>query len=356
MAAVPHSSIEIPIDFFEATKPNDNYLPGKSGDNLSYSIMLAQDIFNLNAKRCGYQAKVNVHAFSNDDTIDLFTRVKKASATIQPWLIIGPRQSDNYLVISKAAPEVPSLSPMASNEKVFQLPSTHLTLGIRNSLQAKVLAKEANKHTPGGSYVTISRTSCTYCSDFSTSFDIQAKEAGLKKLSHFEVSSNTPEIIQIARQIRALKPTFILLPNTWDSVSFLIKGLAIQKLDVTYLGGDSWGDQAFGSLAGGNIPNNLRALMVRPYPSADLQMKGIRSCNKIVACRNDPPTHSAGAAYLRTFENLAKFVCQTKPKNFLEFKINFEKLGKKHLNIGKTVSVIEVQGTKYKHLYEAALD
>ena len=337
--------IQVPVSFFEPIKKGGSYLPKKSIDELLYSIRTAEKLFNIKAGACGYQTKITPQMFKNDDYDELIELGRSINSPQSAWFIIGPRQSEQYLAISEATKEIPSISPLASIQKVFLLEPTHLTMAVRNQDLAKQLATEvAAQKGSKKTYISIVQKGCIFCREFKEGFKEAARPKGIRELTEFLVDSETPDLASILPQIESADPGYILLPNRWEVVFQIIQQLNKLRVHPILLGGDGWGDAVFGALPfltsmGRKLDPGVRAILVRAYPDASTQLKKVTSCKLIDECREKPPTHSAGIAYLRIMEKLAELVCKYQPKDYPSFQRIYNLHAKHVLPRGNAITV-----------------
>lgn len=174
--------------------------------------------------------------------------VQAANAAIQwnPDFIIGPRSSDNFLLLQYVIPNsLLVLSPLASALSVKDLPNNFYSLAMSDSFEAKAILAFLNaKYTKQGLFI-ITEADCKSCSDISDSlinqYSIQNNKSLIVKNTYISDEAST---IEIRKLMNGYQPgDVIVIPSSSYSAGILIPRIInyLKQPNLIFIGGDSWG-------------------------------------------------------------------------------------------------------------------
>jgi hypothetical protein len=274
-------------------------------------------------------------------------------------MIVGPRRSDHYILVSKGAAATPSVSLMAGASEIEKLGALHLSVYASNPVLAGALAeltRSENKQKEAATYLTVVSEDCLYCRDFSQLFDIAAKLRGLKKLSEVPVISETPDTAPVVAAALQFKPSYVVLPN-YSKVSTQIMAAIQDKLPATiFLGGDGWGDGQFGFVDRNPSLSTAKGFTVRGFPPVDQGLQKFpigRLALKESETGGFAPKSGPGMAILRILQGATDLLCQQRPKSAEAFSKAFEKTGKKYFSAPWGVSIYQLSDARITYLRKA---
>lgn len=313
------SAIVVPVSFVEALAPKDTTSSERFRAEYQNAVTIALEYNKADLSRCGYQIAPQYTFFDASDELQAFERARAATSEGK-WLIIGPRRSQQYLVLAKGAADTPTVSTMASSSEVFALEAIHSTMAPSNAQMAKVSAKVAR--AKASTYFSIVNSDCVSCRDFSKQFDSSALKVGLKKLGEKEVTGDDPELGDLLLQLQKLKPQVILLPNYSKPSSQVMLKLKTLTPAPIFIGADGWGDSRFGFVGTGTAPDQAMGFTVRGFPPIDEGLKTFSVGNRILKKKSsipDFPGSGSAQSLIKIVSDLTGFLCGTKPKTKATF-------------------------------------
>lgn len=336
---------EVKISFLEALAPKDTTSSERFQKEYDFAVQTGIDLTKKELAKCGYQIIEEKEFYDASDTLQALEKAKTAREN-GAWMIIGPRRSNHYLLTAKGADSTPSVSTMASATEVFELSSSHLTLGKSNSAMADALAKETkllnkNKLT----YLTIVSEDCVTCRDFAASFDAVAKNIGLNKLGEIKITGEQPDLSAIQLQFMNLSPHIVLLPNYSKVTSYLIGAIQTWEASTFFVGGDGWGDNKFGFVHESPQSKKANGITVKGFPPADQGLKYFVLGKKIL---KDPtrasafPASGTAQALLKSIEGTRDLLCKERPKTKEEFATVFAIHGRNYFKNPWGVSIFKL--------------
>lgn len=322
-------NIRVPVAFVEALSPKDTTSSERFRNEYQNAVSLGLEYTKSKLSRCGYTIEPQFHFFDASDEVQAFERAKEAHSKGK-WLIIGPRRSQQFLVLSKGAESTPSVSTMASSTEVFALAPLHLTMAPSNESMAKVavvssLTKIKSKPQ---TFFSIVNSDCVSCRDFAKHFEAFASKKGLRHLGTREVTGDDPEIGILLEELSKLKPSIILLPNYSKPSAQLMNKLKTLKPQPLYVGGDGWGDSNFGFVEVGNTPDQAQGITVRGFPPSENGLKTFKVGKMIVSNKakiSGFPNSGAAQSLIKIVSDLSEMLCATNPKTKEQFATTFAK-------------------------------
>ena len=139
------ASTAVKIVFMEALAPKDTTSSERFQKEYEYAIQTAKDLTKSKIEKCGYAIADEKSFYDASDTLQALEKAKKAQNE-GAWLVVGPRRSNHYLLVSKGADQTATVSIMASAKEIYELDSHNLTLVQPNAALAKFLAEQAKAH------------------------------------------------------------------------------------------------------------------------------------------------------------------------------------------------------------------
>ena len=279
-------------------------------------------------ENCGYEIETKTLFYDSSDPLQAKESAEKANQE-RAWLIVGPARSNHYLLSVKGAPNVPSISPLASAEEISTLGNLHISLSPTNSQMAVAAAIEAAQRVKqlgaNLTFASIISEDCMACVDFSKQFNLAAKKMKLRNLREFFVSGRSPNLAEIKKSLKDISPSFVLIPNYSKTSAHILSALGDLDNGTFYVGGDGWGDSTFGFIQNGSGLDSATGFTVRGYPPTPKgiqQFKFGRDVLKSVQNKTNlhMPTSSSALAQLRILEGTMNLLCKFRPKDKDGFK------------------------------------
>lgn len=344
--AAPYPTpIPVTIEFIEALSPKDTTSSVRFQHEYETAISTAKTLVAKRLASCGYKLESHADFFDASDSLQALEKAKTAESK-SAWLLAGPRRSNQYVLMTKGAPGIPSVSTMASSDEVAQLGPLHLSVVANNKQMAEVGALQAKKHTNKKEpvYVSVVSRDCVTCVDFAAHFDKAATSLIMKKLREIQVAGEAPATAEVEMAIKELKPDFVLVPN-FSKTSALIMA-AIHKIDPKpfFVGGDGWGDSKFGFVEDAKDIESVRGITVRGFPTPDKALKKLRLGLNFKNSALEAPSSGPTVALLKIVEGTADLLCKNRPTSREEFIRSFEKSGKTYFKPTWGVSVYALKG------------
>lgn len=348
---------KVQIFHVEALSSKDTDYSTRFKNDYEKTIKTTEALSKRELEKCGYELSSKTIFYDSSDPL----QAKEGAEVAQnggAWLIVGPARSNHYLLAAKGAPITPSVSPLASSEKVFVLGGQHKSLSPSNSQMAKAAAEEAMERIKGNgrskTYSVIVSGECLSCKDFSQQFDEFAKAIGLQKLSEYKVIGKTPELDSIRTSVEKQKPAFILLPNYSKLTAHVLSKLGDVSSRPFFVGGDGWGDSNFGFVQNSIGIDKAIGFTVRGYPPT---ANGIDQFHfgRITKRQNSKngdiylPSSSSALAQLRIIEATMRVLCKYRPKSRGEFKKYFIGKGARFFDSPWGVSVYDLSKGSLKY-------
>lgn len=332
------------VDFLEALAPRDTTSSEHFRKAYESAIQLGVELSEKRLSMCGYKIEPKLHFYDAGDPIQA-TEKSALAEKDGAWLIVGPRRSNHYLLVSKGAPETPSVSVMAGATEVDALAPLHLSAYVNNRKLAQGAAKLALKEIRGAkTFFTVVSEDCVSCRDFSTQFDSAAARNGLKKLGEARIAGETPAMEKVVSEVARLKPSVVLVPN-YSKVSTLILGEIHKVLpNALFVGGDGWGDGQFGFVEQSAGVSRVRGVTVRGFPPAELGLKTFSFGREALKRNASGVAGGPGMAVLRIMQSLQDTLCEFRPSTKVHFRKAFEKSGGKRFSSFWGVNAFRLEG------------
>lgn len=333
LSAAASAPVDVRLHFFEALAPRDTTSSQRFQKEYDEAIRTATSLVSQRLLSCGYRLQEQTNFYNATDGLEAFERAK-ASAEQGAWMFVGPRRSNHFVLLTKGAPNVPSISTMASSQEVSDLGRRHLSMAPFNDDMASVAAKEARREAglkEKVTYVSIVSEDCIACVDFAQHFDTAAKRLRFVKQHEFKVNGDAPDLTQIVATTAHLKPTFVLLPNYSKVTAQAIAAIHKALPKAFYVGGDGWGDASFGFLQNAKDLDSAYGFSVRGFPSPEVALRDFPLGRTLLASKDETlkrPGSASTLAITKIIESTANLLCQYKPKTKDQFSAVFEKHGR----------------------------
>jgi formaldehyde-activating enzyme involved in methanogenesis len=321
---------QVKLFFIEALDPKDTTSSQRFQQEYELAISKGKEFTSSQLKNCGFELTSTTYFYGASDPIQAKEQAERATKE-GAWLLIGPRRSNHYLILAKGAPEIPSISLMASSDEIGELGNIHLTLSPANSEMAKAAAEEAAGRIPkdqSKTYVAVVSSDCLACKNFEKHFDKIASAIGLKKAASLSVVGDQPDVTKLSEELKRSHPAFILLPNYSIVTTHLISAIHSMLPNAFFVGGDGWGDPQFGFVQNGLEVGDAEGFTVRGFPPMRAGLSTFKlGKNLMISPQFSNLESSSALGILSIFNQTAELLCKTKPKTNAEFVKAFQKHG-----------------------------
>lgn len=348
LASVPNFAnakplIPVRIDFVEALAPRDTTSSTRYQQSYEGTIQVATQLLEKKLSACGYAFDTKTAFYDASDALKAKELGAKAAAD-GAWMIVGPRRSNHYLLLVQGAEQVPSVSIMASSDKVGELGSRHVSVSPINSRMARIAAQEARDRTKkGATFVSVVSSDCSNCVDFAKSFETAAAQIGLKKAGEVSLIGESVEGAELRSKVVSLSPDFVLLPNYSKVSSAVMASFNDESKPPLFVGGDGWGDSQYGFVQNGLDVQRVKGITVRGFPPVEKGLGLFPLGREIHKSKLKGLPFSPDLSILKIMEEAASTLCARRPKTKEAYRTAFEQKSSKLVAAPWGVSVFELK-------------
>lgn len=203
------------------------------------------DLAQLKNKNQGVSFEYKYFGFGKNDL-----EIRDAANRAEQWnphVIIGPRFSNLFLLLSKLVGNRVVISPLASATKIYELPENFYTLSPSNEDYANALVTFAQEKG-FKAFKPIAEADCAYCTDLIELIGKQVTSKGLvlrKKSSFVSEEARTINIENLKEDYHA--GDAVVLPNRSSTSGMVMARFSdAVKSNVIFLGADDWGHWGIG--------------------------------------------------------------------------------------------------------------
>ena len=331
------------VDFIEALAPKDTTSSERFQKDYEGAIQLGESLIAKKISGCGYTLETKASFYESGDSLkakELAEQARKNSS----WLIVGPRRSNQYLLLVQGADPTPSVSLMASSDEVSKLSPRHVSVSPSNTQMANMAAAEVKARKGKATYLTVVNDDCSNCVNFSKAFDLEAKRLGHKKLTELKILGEGFAVEPILEANAKHKPTFILIPNYSIEANRIMSAFNGQKSPPLFVGGDGWGDNRYGFVRSGQmLESTIRGVTVRGFPPAENELNQFDLGRTVLKEQKQIPFSAANIAILKVIDSLGTMLCKSRPKTKDDFTKVFDRSSVRHLSAPWGVSLYELK-------------
>ena len=223
-------------------------------DNFSYQKYITTRVkeFYINgidlavhdAKEHGIDIVYRVYQYEPDHIERLAIR-KQLPALLKwkPDVIIGPRDSNNFLLLKYFIKDVLTISSFATANGVAQMPKNFYSMELPVKYSAKAMYDFITADYPKSAAFVITDVECKSCDDESTNFvNLWKANNPLPIVQHYFLTNDasTLNLEELLRDYK--KGDVILLPNNAHETAIMMA--LIEQIipdDAVFVGGDGWG-------------------------------------------------------------------------------------------------------------------
>lgn len=190
----------------------------------------------------GFKVKYETF-FYNTDYLSILKEINKIKK-YHPDFIIGPRSSDNFLLLSHYFSNILVISPLASSEQVMNMPSNFHSMVFSDDFSASVIAQFVEKKFKKRNILAISEMDCNSCININRNMiEKYQKIYPSAHITEKKIISDSVEKINIRNLVNEYQNgDIIFLPGTSYASGVLITRIVnMIKKPVIFVGGDGWG-------------------------------------------------------------------------------------------------------------------
>lgn len=334
---------QVRVAFVEALAPRDTTSSARYQQSYEGTINLAKDLLEKRLKTCGYAFDTHTAFYDASDAL----RAKELGAKAAEdgaWLIVGPRRSNHYLLLVQGAEAVPTISIMASSDKVVELGARHGSVSPINSKMASIAVQEAEARTKkNAAYVSVVSSDCSNCVDFAKSFERAAIDEGLRKVGEIFLTGELVHSVELREKVAELRPDFVLLPNYSKISSAVMASFNDERQPPLFIGGDGWGDSQYGFVQNGLDIQKIKGVTVRGFPSPEKGLSLFPLGRQIAKSKLKNLSYTPDLSILKIMEDATNTLCTKRPKTKEAFFSVFDDQLSKSLTAPWGVSVFELK-------------
>lgn len=174
----------------------------------------------------------------NNDGLDIIKKVQNVLEW-KPDVVIGPRDSNHFLLLEKYFTNILVISPFASSNNVDKMPDNFQSMTYNDLSSVEIYNSFIKTHFPDTFVYILMDVSCKSCSDISESLAKALPDrTKIFKLISDKLSKDIIEEIYKSREHQAV---FILPNNAHISAVLMSRITNIRKRKSFFIGGDGWG-------------------------------------------------------------------------------------------------------------------
>ncbi len=234
-AAPLHVKVAILDNFHSEELPSDQYQTFYMN-----GIALAAQ----NALKQGIQFDYKVFVYGTGP-LDVITAAEEAEKW-QPDLIIGPRASNQFLLLPNFIQNILVLSPYATADAVNDMPDNFYSLTFPNTDSATAISYFLMKNFQKKNLVILTQVDCKSCAGLATQVikNYSAINKGVEIHQSFFLQSQASSLdLAQALQNVNLQNSIVFLPDmSYPAGILMVRVTNYAKMPMTFVGADDWGD------------------------------------------------------------------------------------------------------------------
>ncbi|HXT83501.1 MAG TPA: hypothetical protein VN704_04095, partial [Verrucomicrobiae bacterium] len=250
------------------------------------------------AKEFSRKERINIQyqTFFYDRTPLALLKLLPKVKVWHPDLIIGPRDSDNFLLLKNYFRDVLILSPYATSIDVEKMPNNFYSLTPSDVSSSRAILNIIENFFPKNDIFSITELDCKSCVDVSKIvLKMYEKNHPNVKIISTNFIGDEAEIININKLMHGYKKgEIILLPNKSVSSGILMMRITdyLKQDNTIFIGGDGWGSWKSGAPGRFKTSNNYVGFRVTPW-SLDIKNKNFTQFKDFYVNRYHtlPPDH-----------------------------------------------------------------
>ncbi len=143
----------------------------------------------------------------NESLLSIYEQIPKLTEW-KPDMVIGPRDSNRFLMLSPYFKGLLVLSPFATSISVTSMPNNFFSITLDDSVESKAIFNFIQRKYPGNNLIILSESDCKSCNDVSNLLEGDFQRAG-KKINRINYLAGDAETISF--DATQLKNSVIIL-------------------------------------------------------------------------------------------------------------------------------------------------
>jgi len=265
----------------------------------------------LKKKKINLDYRLFVYNRSNNSYMQAINSVQKWN----PDVIIGPRESLQFIELKNYFKNILVISPLASADKVSCLPKNFYSLSFSNKRFAKAILDYLSSHFKGRRVLGLVEKNCLPCQNMASEFNSEYAHSH-KNIDYGYKSFLTTQAasINLHSYLEGYDSnTIIFLPDTSYASSLLIARITDYfKKPVVFIGGDEWGNWHDGVVGKMSASYPYKAIHITPLSLSLVKPSILRFKRVYAKFYGHPP--SDAASYL-AYHSVMSFISAIQNKN-----------------------------------------
>ena len=206
--------------------------------------MQGMELAKHQAKKEGIDIDYRLYQYEPASTERLSIR-KQLPALLkwQPDVVIGPRDSNNFLLLKFFLKDVLVVSPFATSNDVAKMPPNFYSMTFPAKYSAQAMVDFVTKEYPQSAAFVISNSECKSCDDVSNDFVSLWKKVSRLPIIHHHFLPIDASSLDYKKLMEGYKKhDIIVLPNNAHETAIMMAMIdQVIPDEAIYVGGDGWG-------------------------------------------------------------------------------------------------------------------
>lgn len=191
------------------------------------------------SQTAGFALKTKIFQYDNND-LSIFKKIEQVKKW-KPDVVIGPRDSNHFLLLKGKFKDVFVISPFATSILIPKMGKNFYSLTYDDQFTSNVFEKFIKKHFPGSHLKIIANAECKSCIELSQ--NLSNKFNKISSLNTF-IPNNIAnlDLDNLLKTSKNFKNIVFILPNDAHSSAVLMSRITDnQNKKSFFIGGDGWG-------------------------------------------------------------------------------------------------------------------
>ena len=263
--------------------------------------LLGLDLAVIEAKKNGINIKYKIFQY-DDEPLSILGKIPEL-VEWKPDLILGPRDSNRFLLLAHYIKNTLTLSPFATSTDIKNMPDNFYTIPLLSDYEAVAIYDFIHFNFKNKSAFILTESDCKSCMDVSKKILSTWKRNSTKTIGqNFYASSNSSNI-DLNEKLNSIDGNqIIILPNLAHNTAYFMEKISgfFSKGKTTFVGGDGWGDWKDTEVGKLGADNLYEAYHIVPW-SLDVALPGVSEFyQKYKTYYNETPKNKLSFVIYRT--------------------------------------------------------
>lgn len=199
------------------------------------------ELAKIQARKMGYKVHVKYFIYGQEP-LSVFEAIPRAKAW-KPDVIIGPRNSNTFLLLKEAFQGILVLSPYATSDSVSSMPKNFYSLAFPDKIFSNSIENYLEENFKKIKIFGIIQADCKNCMDIADNFKKNYEKKRKDKITYTYFSQLDEKNIDIKKLLLGYeKGSIIFIPDYAYYASILMPQITnYLKRPVLFVGADDWG-------------------------------------------------------------------------------------------------------------------